>query len=344
MTKCFIKWLEHCLTHSKGLYTCLSRKEKSREKLATIKVLIWPSGLLRYLSRTLTMLPLKFMEHENAPKISLKPATVVVSFWQKMLLGEHWLVKKEGLWLPSRVMKWKTKIPRLDHANGCGSPLAALLGDSRHFWTCFWKGLSSQWLILLHLLASFLPVVGRLRMEREGWCQRSRPFCARKDEPPGQHGRGQVSPRSFLLSMTHIVTLHGDQIWIWAMTKPFWKPSLFMRVTTQSGGVSVIKSCGIFRLHTHPRPLLSTDDSPDQATTTFCLDSCRSLCPTWPFCFYPTYPTFSLNSQGDSFKRVNQTSPVVQRLRLHLPGAMGSIPSRGTKIPHATGMQAHTKK
>lgn len=104
----------------------------------------------------------------NAPKVSLKPATVVVSFWQKMLLGEHWLVKKEGLWLSSRVMKWKTKIPRLAHANGCGSPLAALLEDSRHFWTCFWKGLSSQWLVFLHLLASFLPVVGRVRMRREG--------------------------------------------------------------------------------------------------------------------------------------------------------------------------------
>ena len=82
-----------------------------------------------------------------------------------------------------------------------------------------------------------------------------------------------------------------------------------------------------FRLHTPPKPLLSTNDSPDQATTNFCLDSCRSLCPTWPFCFYPTYPAFSLSSQGESFKRVKQISLVVQWLRPHLPVAVVSIPS-----------------
>ena len=80
------------------------------------------------------------------------------------------------------------------------------------------------------------------------------------------------------------------------------------------------------RLHTHPRPLLSTDDSPDQATTTFRLDSCRSLCPTWPFCFYPTYPPFPSAVRGN-FRRVKQISLGVQWLRLHLPAAMVSIPS-----------------
>lgn len=148
------------------------------------------------------MLPLKLKEHENAPKFTIKPAIVMVSFWQKMFLREHWLVKKEGLWLPSRVMKWKTEIPRLTHANGCGSPLAALLEDSRHFWTCFWKGLSSLWLILLHLLTSFVPVLRRVRMWREGWCQWSRPFCARRDEPPGQMEGGR-----FHLDLSHFLRL-----------------------------------------------------------------------------------------------------------------------------------------
>ena len=30
MTKCFIKWFERCLTHSKWLYTCLSRKTERK--------------------------------------------------------------------------------------------------------------------------------------------------------------------------------------------------------------------------------------------------------------------------------------------------------------------------
>lgn len=58
-------------------------KEIFERKIATIIVLGLDLDLLSHLwslSRTLTLSPPRLMEHEDAPIVSLKPATVVVSF------------------------------------------------------------------------------------------------------------------------------------------------------------------------------------------------------------------------------------------------------------------------
>lgn len=58
-------------------------KEIFERKIGTLIVLGLNLDLLGHLwslNRTLTLSPPRLMEHENAPKGSLKPATVVVSF------------------------------------------------------------------------------------------------------------------------------------------------------------------------------------------------------------------------------------------------------------------------
>lgn len=57
----------------------------------------------------------------------------VVSFLQKRPCRECSLAKKEGLWPPSRVTKWPTKIPKLAHANGSGSLLVVPFETVRMF-------------------------------------------------------------------------------------------------------------------------------------------------------------------------------------------------------------------
>lgn len=119
------------------------------------------------------------------------------------------------------------------HANGCGSPLTALLESSRCFWTLLGKGLSNQWLILLNQLTSFL-------LESERVCRR----WVRKEEavPAFQalwYYRGQdcdqcvwelVWPGSLSLSMTHVVTLYRDHVCIGTTITLFWKIYLVCKV------------------------------------------------------------------------------------------------------------------
>lgn len=138
MTKCFIKGLEHCLTYSEWLYTCLSKKTKKSSHYSRLEfaphVIIGPLTVFKQNHGPVTT---KIHRAWNSPQSLSRSSHGGGFFLTERPLRERGLVKGEGLWLPSRVMEGMTKIPKLTHANGCGSPLTALLEVSRLFWTPF---------------------------------------------------------------------------------------------------------------------------------------------------------------------------------------------------------------
>lgn len=155
------------------------------------------------------------MEHETPPKVCLKAATAVVSFWQKRPLREptcagggavatrscHGVNDQNTQTCPC---KWV-----------CIS-LTALLEGSRISQTPFWKGLSRQWLILLNLKSCFRGVVGWAAMPA------LQALLCHEDKTPGQCVWGSWLDLGLSLATTYIATLFRDQIWIWARANIFW--------------------------------------------------------------------------------------------------------------------------
>lgn len=151
-------------------------------------------------------------------------------------------------------------------------------------------------------------------MWREGWCQWFQALLCQEGRSPLARWKGAGFTGSFPTFYDSHSDLRRDQIWIWAMTKCFWKPtcSWGLRINREVCPLSnPVESA--FRLHTHPSPTFYWWQS-RPSHHLLPLDSCRSLCPTWPFCFYPTYPPFPQQS-GGIFRRVKQISQV-QWLRL----------------------------